>query len=215
MRDLDLDDRSLIEASGTAWPALVDLMTATLMVFLLVGFLQTILRVDALEAALAKAAQEAFLQVFVEEFAEELERGSVAVERRLDYVQVVFSDRILFASGDHRLQATGRRILRRCARVFQAVDGFEQIQVEGHTDSLPVRRSEYPSDNWELSTARAISVLQFLTAVGLPADVFSANGYADQRPVASNETPAGRARNRRIELRLFLSKPRASEESGT
>lgn len=208
-------DRSLIEASGTAWPALVDLMTATLMVFLLVGFLQTILRADALEAALAKAAQEAFLDVFEEEFAAELERGTVAVERHLDYVQIVFSDRILFSSGDHRLQSTGRRILRRCARVFRSVEGFEQIQVDGHTDSLPVRRSEYPSDNWELSSARAISVLQFLTDAGLPVGVFSANGYADQRPVASNATAAGRARNRRIELRLFLSKPIVSAEEGS
>jgi chemotaxis protein MotB len=91
--------------------------------------------------------------------------------------------------------------------------GYQQVQVEGHTDSLPLRRTTYPADNWELSTARALSVVRFLKATGnVPADVLSANGYADQRPVVLNDTAAGRAKNRRIEIRLVFALPREDGE---
>jgi chemotaxis protein MotB len=78
--------------------------------------------------------------------------------------------------------------------------------VEGHTDNVPLDRSAYPSNNWELSTARALSVVEFLSkAEPSFAAVLSANGYSSNRPVADNVTQAGRDRNRRIEIRLFFS----------
>lgn len=190
------------------WPGLIDLVTAALMVFLLLSFVQTVLDVDQLEALVTRAQQGAFLEHFEEEFREEIAQGVISVERHLNFLQITFSDRVLFDSGEHLLKPAGRQTLSRCARLFIQAggSGYQQIQVEGHTDSLPLHRDRYPSNNWELSTARAISVVEFLTGPGdLPASLFSANGYADQRPIAPNDTVQGRSRNRRIEIRLFFA----------
>lgn len=190
-----------------SWPALLDLITSTLMVFLLVAFLQIAFGEDP-EAAFTRSKQESFVAKFETEFSREIADGEVAVVRRLNFLQITFSDRVLFPSGDYRLQPAGLGLLTRCAQVFVEASetGYEQIQVEGHTDDRPIWRSTYPADNWELSSARAISVVRFLTGVrGLSADVFSVNGYAFYRGVADNDTEEGRARNRRIEIRLFFS----------
>lgn len=213
-------DISLADDEGTVsfWPGLIDVVTSALMVFLLVSFIQTVLNLDQLEALVTQAQQASFLRDFEAEFRDELGEGTIAVERHVNFLQITFSDRVLFASADHRLQPRGREMLRRCARLFgQAGEsGYQQIQVEGHTDSLPLRRSTYPADNWELSTARALSVVRFLKASGhVPEGVLSANGYADQRPVASNDTATGRADNRRIEIRLFFALPREDGEPPT
>ncbi|MFP3939008.1 MAG: flagellar motor protein MotB [Thermoanaerobaculia bacterium] len=212
-------DTSLADDGGTVsfWPGLIDLVTSALMVFLLLSFIQTVLNVDQIEAVVTQAQQARFLQEFEKAFRRELEAETVSVDRHVNYLQITFSDRVLFVSADHRLQARGREMLRRCARLFGQAgsSGYRQIQVEGHTDSLPLRRETYPRDNWELSTARALSVVRFLRAAGgVPEGTLSANGYADQRPVASNETAAGRAENRRIEIRLFFALAREDRTVG-
>jgi chemotaxis protein MotB len=202
------------------WPGLIDLVTSALMVFLLLSFIQTVLNVDELEALVTRGQQAHFLELFEEEFRDEIDRGMISVERHLNFLQLTFSDQVLFRSGKYRLQPLGRRMLSRCADLFAeaSASGYRQIQVEGHTDSVPVKENaDYPSDNWELSTARAISVVRYLTRTGsLHPEVFSANGYADQRPVASNGTVSGRQKNRRIEIRLFFALPKGEEpvESG-
>jgi flagellar motor protein MotB len=178
------------------WPAMLDLITSTLMVS------------DDLEAALTRSRQERFLKDFQQEFAPEVGRKVIRIERHLDFVQIMFSEGVLFRLGDHHLQATGQHLVSRCAHVFARAgsSGYEQIQVEGHTDDIPLDRSTYPSNNWELSTARALSVVEFLSREEPSfAAVLSANGYSSNRPVASNTTQAGRDLNRRIEIRLFFS----------
>jgi len=189
------------------WPPFIDLLTSALMVFILVGFVDSVLRPEAVEAAFLRLAQDRFLDRLHQGFAAEIDSGAIRVDRNLDYVQVTFSDGVLFHSGDYRLQSRGRKLLHRCASVLREAEpaGLDQVQIEGHTDSLPVRSTSYPSDNWELSAARAIQVVQFLIEQGLSPGELSANGYADQRPVASNATKRGRFRNRRIELRVFFS----------
>ena len=202
------------EGTVSFWPGLIDLVTSALMVFLLLTFIQTVLNMDEIEALVTRNQQARFLRSFDEAFREELDDGVIAEERHLNYLQITFSDRILFDSGEYRLKPAGRQMLARCGRVLKEaeVSGYEQIQVEGHTDSWPVRHEEYPSDNWELSAARAISVVQFLVdEAGLDPKLFSANGYADERAVASNETEEGRARNRRIELRVFFVVDRSED----
>jgi chemotaxis protein MotB len=75
-----------------------------------------------------------------------------------------------------------------------------EIRVEGHTDSDPVRSGEY-KNNWELSSARALAVVQFLSKnTGIPEKVFSALGYGPYQPIASNTTEGGKAKNRRVEI---------------
>jgi len=189
------------------WPALLDLVTATLMVFLMVTFLQTLLSIDELKALITRSRQEGFLELFRKEFSPELIEGEISIRRDLNFLQITFSDRVLFESGDYRLQPAGRDLLDRCASIFiHATDShYEQIQVEGHTDNRSLHRTSYPSNNWQLSTARAISVVEFLAGRGDLEPKLSANGYASFRPVARNTSAVGRARNRRIEIRVFFS----------
>lgn len=114
----------------------------------------------------------------------------------------ITSDVVLFAPGSATLQTGGQRILDRLASQLVALPN--QITVEGHTDDEPISGT-YPS-NWELSTARASSVLRsFIERHGLPASRGTAAGYADQRPVASNDTAAGRTKNRRVEIVLVAA----------
>jgi chemotaxis protein MotB len=196
------------------WPAMLDLITSTLMVFMLVTTLELAFGNDDLEAALTRTKQEKFLQDFQQEFSPEIGRRVIRIERHLNFIQILFSDGVLFRVGDHTLQATGQRLVARCARVFARAgsSGYEQIQVEGHTDDVPLDRAGYPSNNWELSTARALSVVEFLSREQPSfSGVLSANGYSSNRPVASNVTQAGRDLNRRIEIRLFFSGTHADE----
>lgn len=209
------DDLKQSPTPVSFWPGLIDLVTSALMVFLLLSFIQTVLDVRELEALVTRSQQAHFLELFREEFHEEIDVGMISVERHLNFLQLTFSDQVLFRSGKYRLQPRGRTMLTRCAELFAgaSASGYRQIQVEGHTDSVPVKTEvEYPSDNWELSTARAISVVRYLTRTGrLKPEVFSANGYADQRPVAPNDTEAGRRQNRRIEIRLFFALPKGED----
>jgi flagellar motor protein MotB len=200
------------------WPGLIDLVTSALIVFLFSTFLQTHLNLASVEAAKTHARQERFLNLFRTEFVRQIEDKTVETNRTLDFLQITFSDRVLFDSGDYHLKAEGEEILARCAKVLVEAgeSGFEQIQVEGHTDDARIWRLGYPANNWELSAARAISVVQFLSrGRGLPAGVFSANGYASFRPVASNDSDSGRARNRRIEIRVFFAGQQHREHGGT
>jgi chemotaxis protein MotB len=87
------------------------------------------------------------------------------------------------------------------------------LSVEGHTDNVPIS-GRFPS-NWELSTARATTVLrELIEHHGIPADRLQAAGYADERPVASNDTPDGRAANRRVELVVLADVAPALDDSG-
>jgi len=107
---------------------------------------------------------------------------------------------ILFDSSQADLSRSGLSVLRRIVSVLS--DTSHGVTVEGHTDSVPVRRNvRYPS-NWELSSARAGSVVRYLQANGIDRSRLKAVGYADTRPIADNHSPSGRASNRRVELLL-------------
>jgi chemotaxis protein MotB len=112
----------------------------------------------------------------------------------------VLTDSLLFPSGSATLDPQGEPLLTEIAHLLN-VDSVHPIAVEGNTDDVPVHSSVYPS-NWELSTARASTVVRFLISNGVQAARLSAVGYASLRPIASNATPAGRALNRRVEIVL-------------
>ncbi|MBM4122596.1 MAG: hypothetical protein FJ249_08390 [Nitrospira sp.] len=112
---------------------------------------------------------------------------------------------LLFESGDDQVTPAGREILRQVKDALKQV-ADKQIHVEGHTDNKPIKpylRSRFPT-NWELSTARATSVVRHLVAEdGLDPATLSAAGYGDTRPVASNKNEDGRRQNRRIDIVLY------------
>ncbi|MDX2145348.1 MAG: peptidoglycan -binding protein [Rhodospirillaceae bacterium] len=119
----------------------------------------------------------------------------------------VFQSEVLFASGSAELGVEGQRQL---AQLAQTLLGLARqfpadinwiLRVDGHTDTVPITTALFPS-NWELSTARAVSVVKFLAAQGIPADRLAAAGFGEFQPLDRAVTPAARAKNRRIELKL-------------
>jgi len=130
---------------------------------------------------------------------------SVGLDSKVQYkfdqrglVVSIVTDDVLFDLGSANLRPEGQAVLDGLAPALNNLPN--QIAVEGHTDNIPIATGQYPS-NWELSTARATTVLRYLADVrGLPQNRLSAAGYADQRPTASNDTPEGRAKNRRVEI---------------
>ena len=105
---------------------------------------------------------------------------------------------ILFASGKADLSAEGKTALTEVGKVLGTIPE-RSFQVEGHTDNVPIATDRFPS-NWELASARAITVVRTLMDAGVPAARISAASYADTRPAAANDTPEGKAANRRIEI---------------
>lgn len=109
------------------------------------------------------------------------------------------SNDIMFPSGEGMITQRGFDELQKLVPLLQRTD--YQITVFGHTDSVPIRTGQFPS-NWELSAARAASVVRYFIRKGLPAERFSAVGLASTRPLADNATAEGRAQNRRVILTL-------------
>lgn len=115
-------------------------------------------------------------------------------------VSLVLGESMLYKSGSAEI--IHKNALTQLGTALKATPG--QIRIEGHTDSVPMVNGLFPS-NWELSTQRAVNVVKFLVAdCGIDPAVFSAAGYADSKPVATNETPEGRALNRRVHIILSL-----------
>ncbi len=134
----------------------------------------------------------------------EIAKGEIRLSQANGRLTVDLVDKILFDSGDARISKRGEGVLTRLGGALARI-GDRQIQVAGHTDDAPISarlRARYPT-NWELSTCRATNVVRFLEErAHLPPARLVAMGYGPNRPVASNSTPRGRARNRRIEILL-------------
>jgi chemotaxis protein MotB len=114
-----------------------------------------------------------------------------------------------FDSGSSNLKPEAKTILDKIAAVLLPND--YSIRVEGHTDNVPISTSKYPS-NWELSTARATSmVLYLITTHGFDPQKLSASGYGEFRPIAPNDTPENRAQNRRVDLVVLNEEARFQE----
>jgi len=113
-------------------------------------------------------------------------------------VVTIATDQVLFSSGDATLLAEGKKILSALAPTLLKVPNM--LSVDGHTNSIPISSGRFPS-NWELSTDRATGVLRYLaSAHHIPVTRMSATGFADTKPLASNNTPLGLVMNRRVEI---------------
>lgn len=104
-----------------------------------------------------------------------------------------------FLGGSAKLSKAGIKLLNGLGEILKR-SGYN-LKIEGHTDNVPIHSERFPS-NWELSGVRATTVLRYLLMLGLSPDRLYAIGYSDTRPVADNETPEGRSRNRRVEFVL-------------
>ncbi|MCH6558660.1 MAG: OmpA family protein [Nitrospirae bacterium] len=136
---------------------------------------------------------------------DEIAKGDIRIRQVRDRLRINMVDRVLFDSGQGYVKPAGLKVLKRMSAILKNVTD-KQIRIEGHTDNVPIGvklQDRFPT-NWELSTARATSVVRYLTEKGgvVPANI-SAIGYAETRPVADNETEEGRRANRRIEILLY------------
>jgi chemotaxis protein MotB len=132
----------------------------------------------------------------------EVASGQIEVQQLVDGIRLAVSDELLFPSGSAELERGGRDVLIRVAE--QIGDEQAIVAVEGHTDNVrigPSLRKRYTS-NWELAAARAAGVVRLLNEQGLVGERLRAVSRGPFAPIASNDTPAGRARNRRTEIIL-------------
>lgn len=159
---------------------------------------------------LAQEKERAIAQVkgtydsLVTELKHEIKQGEIQITQLKDKLTVNMVDKILFDSGSAVIKKNGEKVLDRVADILKGVTG-RLIKVEGHTDNVPIGPGlvdKFPS-NWELSTARATTVVRYLQKRGVNPGFLSAEGYAEFRPVAPNDTDAGKSANRRIEIVLL------------
>lgn len=150
-----------------------------------------------------RADAEARAQIFrsmLEHFRAMIAAGELSVRVVRNRMVIVLPEAVLFDTGRVKIKPDGQRVLERVAEVLRALP--RDFQVAGHTDNIPIHTAKFVS-NWELATARAVHVAQFLRDRGMPANRLSVAGYADTQPVATNETPEGRQQNRRTEIVLL------------
>jgi chemotaxis protein MotB len=125
---------------------------------------------------------------------------------------ITFLDEILFDSGKDKIKSDAFPALDKVASVIVDKASDLNVGVEGHTDNEPIKYSGWKS-NWELSTARATSVLHYLIEKGVSASKLAAIGYGEQRPVASNDSAEGRRKNRRVEIVILPELKKAAPVS--
>ena len=153
---------------------------------------KVIARQDSITKQLNSILRNALLGFNSDELSVEIKNGKVYVS---------MSDILLFKSGSASVEAKGREALKLLADVLSKNTDID-ILVEGHTDNVPIKTSVY-KDNWDLSVARATSIVRILSAdYGIPPTQLTASGKGEYFPKADNETATGRAKNRRTEIIL-------------
>ena len=136
-------------------------------------------------------------------------QGKVRLLETSRGVTIEINDSILFSLGQAKLQAESINALSAVATVL--VDSDFPITIEGHTDNVPIATVQFPS-NWELSAMRATTVLRLFNEAGVGAERLTAIGYGETRPVETNVTQEGRARNRRVSILIDSARPEEPTE---
>jgi chemotaxis protein MotB len=177
---------------------------------------QQVASLEQEKASLVESSQQRQQQyeALVKNLSNEVAKGQLQVRQYKNMLSVDLAEQVFFDSGRANLKSEGKNVLK---KVGDALKGYENkiIRVVGHTDDVPVSKSlqsTFPS-NWELSVARAVNVVRFLQEVGVPPERMVASGRAQYDPVAPNDTPEGRQKNRRIEI-MLIDKTLVNEMTG-
>ena len=158
-------------------------------------------------SALARRVEE--LEKFKSDFfgrVKELIKGRKEI--RVVGDRFVFQSEVLFSLGSEELGVEGQLEMQKLAATLMEIEKSLPtdidwiLQIEGHTDSLPVKKGQAYKDNWELSTKRALSVLRFLIKQGIDPNRLSASGYGSFQPIDKKNTKSARMKNRRIEMKI-------------
>lgn len=170
---------------------------------------------DATRQRLQDAAQQVEAQLDAIQIQVERALGAmilsdqVTVSREGLWIEVDIRADVLFASGSAVLEPAARDATLQLATVLRELPN--ELRIEGHTDDVPIATAVFPS-NWELSAARAASVIRLLEERGVDPRRMAAIGFGEKRPIADNRTPAGRAANRRVVL-VILATPGGDQEN--
>jgi chemotaxis protein MotB len=147
-----------------------------------------------------RAEEQKRLQEFRDltaKFKKLIDAGKLKVKMVDGKMVVSLGSDILFPSGSAKLSAAGLSAIQEVTKQLAAIEN-RQFQIEGHTDNAPIKSPSYT--NWDLASARALTVLKTMTENGMPANRISAASFADTKPIADNSSEKGRAQNRRIEI---------------
>lgn len=128
----------------------------------------------------------------------------VSMDEGYQYVMLSLSGAILFDSGSADIKSSAKPVLSKVGDILKVYKGHT-IEIEGHTDKIPIHNSKFENNLW-LSTARATRVYEYFTEKkNLPPQKMKASGRGEEIPVASNDTEEGRARNRRVEIKIYIN----------
>ncbi|MHC5074626.1 MAG: OmpA/MotB family protein [Planctomycetota bacterium] len=152
--------------------------------------------IDELQKAIAEQKSTAEASGFGEGY-------DVAFDAAAGTITVTLQNSLLFDSGKATLKKTTITELDHINSVLRSKYGGRQIDVVGHTDSDPIKKSSW-QDNWELSAQRALSVLRYLVKQGISSEQIRAVGRGESQPIASNSSASGKARNRRVEIVVHM-----------
>lgn len=139
---------------------------------------------------------------FEDSFEDLIFEQKVSVQKKDDWIEISLDDTVVFSSGGVEPIDEALPIIEKIARIMEGHDNA--MLVEGHTDNIPIRSATFPS-NWELSAARAASVVRYLAIEGVSPSRMGAMGYGEFQPVVRNDTPTGRRKNRRVVLLISKS----------
>lgn len=158
------------------------------------------------KSKLMSASQQSQEQydALVSNLSEQVKKGQLQVRRYKDMLTVDVAEQLFFDSGRATLKDTGKKVLKEVADAMKEYED-KAIRVVGHTDNVPIAKAAqrvFPS-NWELSAARATTVVRFLQENGIAPERLIATGRAEYAPIAPNDSPDGRQKNRRIEITLI------------
>lgn len=162
--------------------------------------------VTQMQSALAEQAKRhaetekrmAEFRELTQKFSALVNSGQLSVKVLNGKMTVVMSTDVLFPSGSARLSPKGVLAVKDVTQLLVGLVG-RRYQIEGYTDNIPIKTKTYAS-NWELASARSMTVLRTMLDAGMPPDRISASSYGETQPVAINGTPEGRAQNRRIAI---------------
>jgi chemotaxis protein MotB len=132
---------------------------------------------------------------------DQINSGQVEISELRGKMTVKLKDKVVFSSGSAALNKQGRDALDAVAKAFQGIQG-KTVIVAGYTDNVPTGKKGGFKDNWDLSTARAVTVVRYLQSQGVDPHMLGAAGFSEYRPLAGNDSADGKSQNRRIEIAL-------------
>lgn len=215
--------RMRTHADVNIWPpGFTDIAITMILILVFFIFCQFLLTASKILARIEiETGQEKIRREFEKTFKQKIKNKTISIVADGNLQRFRFSDKILFDEGQAILKYEGKEILTKVGRIFRARSNlYNGIHIEGHTDNIPIGAGlkwRY-STNWELSSARATSVVRlFQDEIGIKPDLLSATGYSEYQPIGINKfdresKPLGNPLNRRIEIVLIYSEAQSLEK---